>query len=148
AGSEAQLSERSWTANVTTLSGDLAGNDDDSFANNGENSYHVVTGASGATLDGFTISAGNANGSGMTVFGAGIYNDSTNTTLSNLIVSSNQATNGGAGVYNNASSPSITNVSISGNQASNGGGIYNDNASSAVLTNVTISGNTASNNGG
>ena len=32
------------------------------FTNNSENVYHVVTGATGATLDGFTITAGNANG--------------------------------------------------------------------------------------
>ena len=33
------------------------------ITNNADNSYHVVTGATGATLDGFTITAGNANGS-------------------------------------------------------------------------------------
>ena len=43
----------------TVLSGDLNGDDGPNFANNGENSYHVVTGSGideTAILDGFTIS--------------------------------------------------------------------------------------------
>ena len=50
----------------TFLSGDLLGNDGTDFANNYENSYHVVTGSGTndtAVLDGFIITAGNANGS-------------------------------------------------------------------------------------
>ncbi|MHC4890517.1 MAG: LamG-like jellyroll fold domain-containing protein, partial [Planctomycetota bacterium] len=50
----------------TVLSGDLLGNDGPDFANNGENSYHVVTGSgtdATAVLDGFTITGGNAGGS-------------------------------------------------------------------------------------
>lgn len=49
---ETQRSQRNPAANVTRLSGDLLGNDV-GFTHNDENSYHVVTGASGATLDGF-----------------------------------------------------------------------------------------------
>lgn len=51
--------------NETILSGDLNGDDEPNFANNGENSYHVVTGSSTdrtAMLDGFTVTAGDANG--------------------------------------------------------------------------------------
>ena len=49
----------------TTLSGDLLGDDGPNFANNAENSLHVVMAAytdATAVLDGFTIAAGNANG--------------------------------------------------------------------------------------
>ncbi|HCO96546.1 MAG TPA: hypothetical protein DIU00_21840, partial [Phycisphaerales bacterium] len=44
----------------TVLSGDLLGNDRQAFANNYENSYHVVTGSGAndtAVLDGFIITA-------------------------------------------------------------------------------------------
>ena len=47
----------------TILSGDLYGDDGPDFANNDENSYHVVTSIrtdETAVLDGFTITAGNA----------------------------------------------------------------------------------------
>ncbi len=40
---ETQLAQRNVTANVTTLSGDLAGNDGANFTNNSENSYSVIT---------------------------------------------------------------------------------------------------------
>jgi hypothetical protein len=54
-----------WDIDVyeTLLSGDLLGNDGPDFANNGENSYHVVTGSGTnvtAVLDGLTITGGNA----------------------------------------------------------------------------------------
>jgi hypothetical protein len=57
-GTDTLLGQRNWTTNVVTLSGDLLGNDV-GFTNNGENSYHVVTGATGATIDGVTITGGN-----------------------------------------------------------------------------------------
>jgi hypothetical protein len=148
AGTETQLNERNWTTNVTILSGDLNGNDS-SFTNNAENSYHVVVGATGATLDGFTITGGNANGSDPYNKGGGIYNASANPTLSNLIVTSNQANYGGGISNDNGSSAMLTNVTISGNSATGtGGGIYNNNSSSPILTNVLISGNLAWGPGG
>jgi hypothetical protein len=149
AGGETLLSARNWTSNVTILSGDLNGNDS-GFTNNDENSYHVVIGASGATLDGFTISGGNANGRILTELGGGIYTRlaSPSPTLSNLIISGNNAFMGG-GIFNQFSSPVLTNVTISNNRtAFGGGGIYNYAYSSPTLTNVTISGNTATGSSG
>ena len=64
AGTETARDHRDPASNVTTLSGDLNG-DDVGFTNNGENSYHVLSNSSvdsTAILDGFTISGGNANG--------------------------------------------------------------------------------------
>ncbi len=63
-GSETARSARNWAANATILSGDLKG-DDSGFDNNGENSYHVVTGSGTdktAILDGFVITEGKAEG--------------------------------------------------------------------------------------
>ncbi len=70
AGTETARSQRNPAANLTILSGDIDNNDSQTpiitdlttVTGNDTNSYHVVTGATGATLDGFTITAGNANG--------------------------------------------------------------------------------------
>lgn len=63
-GTETLVSQRDPQANVAILSGDLDGNDGPNFANNSENSFHVVTGSgtnATAVLDGFTFTGGNAN---------------------------------------------------------------------------------------
>jgi hypothetical protein len=115
AGTETARSQRNPTSNVTLLSGDLNG-EDVGFTNNAENVYHVVTGADGAILDGFTITGGNANRSGeiITGFGGGIYNISGSPALANLTISGNIATEGG-GMFNNSGNPTLTNVTFSGN---------------------------------
>ena len=135
-GTEISLDQRNWTANVVTLSGDLNG-DDNGFTNNSENSYHVTTGASGATLDGVIIRGG-ADG--------GMYNFSSSPTLNNVTFSGNTASLGG-GMYNENSSPTLSNVTFSGNDAWHGGGIYNKN-SRPTLSNVTFNGNSAVLGGG
>ena len=95
-GAETLLSQRDWVTNVATLSGDIGFVGDST-----DNSYHVVTGADNAILDGVTITGGNADVVG--------------------------TDDNGAGMLNNASSPILTNVTISGNSANNyGGGLYNN----------------------
>ena len=148
--------------NGTVLSGDLNG-DDGSGGWDDENSYHVVTSSGVSTktvLDGFTISDGNANGTGDscpgTRCGGGMVNeDNSNPALVNLILRSNFADFGGGGMANfTNSSPTLTNVTFSGNRAGNpyqetghGGGMYNTN-SSPTLTNVTFRGNGTYSDGG
>ncbi|NNJ10300.1 hypothetical protein EKD04_008165 [Chloroflexales bacterium ZM16-3] len=153
AGTETLREQRDWAANVVTLSGDLNGDDGANFANNADNSYHVVTGATGAILDGVTISGGNnadvnSNSCVATRCGGGMLNKASSPTLSNVIFSGNSATLGG-GMYNDSSSPTLANVTFSDNSASyDGGGMYNWNSSSPTLTNVIFSGNSASYGGG
>jgi hypothetical protein len=168
AGAETSLTERDWETNITTLNGDIGTLDDSA-----DNSYHVVTGSGvdeTAILDGFTITAGNANaepsphtfGGGMYTFvgnptlnnlifnanhaqyGAGMYNAIANPTVTNVIFSANIVPENGAGggINNYYSDPTITNATFSENTALWGGGIYNFN-SSPELTNVTFSVNTA-----
>src|SRR6266540_4249177 len=111
---------------------------------NTSNSYHVVTGATGATLDGFTITAGNGNDpSSSNSSGGGMYNDTSSPVLTNLTFSGNSADYGG-GMYNHNSDPTLTNVTFGGNSAiAEGGGMNNYAGSDPTLTNVTFSGNTA-----
>ncbi|MCP4592465.1 MAG: hypothetical protein GY842_17160, partial [bacterium] len=142
----------------TILSGDLDGDDGPDFANNAENSFHVVTGGwtdGTAVLDGFTITAGNANGpyEGFhhdTVAGGGMYNASSSPTLTNCTFSGNSAGDVGGGMYNSSySSPTLTNCTFNGNSAwEEGGGMCNRPYSSPTLTNCTFTGNLTNHNGG
>jgi hypothetical protein len=69
AGSETQLSQRNVTSNETILSGDFNGNDSATWppdSTRSENAYHVLVAlkqATPITLDGLTITGGNANNS-------------------------------------------------------------------------------------
>ena len=150
------LADRDFQANQTILSGDLAGNDGPDFANNDENSYHVVTGSgTGATavLDGVTVTGGNANGStDADKRGGGIVNTGGSPTLSNCTLVGNSATGYssglGGGMYNATSNPTLTNCVFSGNWAgSEGGGMYNS-SSNPALTGCTFNGNWAGGGGG
>jgi len=142
----------------TILSGDLYGNDGPDFANNGENSYHVVTGSGTdetAVLDGFIITAGNANSPSYTdpnSKGGGMFNDTGSPTLSNCTFIGNAARWNGGGMYNRLCNSMLSNCTFSGNSAGtpsggHGGGIYNYR-SSPTLTNCTFSGNWAGQGGG
>ncbi len=150
AGTETTRDQRNPTVNVTILSGDLNG-DDVGFTNNAENVYHVVTGATGAIIDGFTIKAGNANsgkhsnGSSDPQYidsGGGMYNRLSSPTLTNVIFSGNKAYSWGGGMINFGSSPIMEHVIFSSNSAGFGGGMLN-NSSNPILTDVTFSGNIA-----
>ncbi|MBI1293415.1 hypothetical protein GC175_00470 [bacterium] len=162
AGTEGALILRDWVANVTVLSGDLDRNDTvdatgvvtDTANITGTNAYHVITdsGTDGtALLDGFTVTAGLANGAFVAPCGpqcgGGMYNSIlSRPTLTNIFFSGNSANQGG-GMYNHTSFPTLTNVSFSGNSANEGGGMYNT-ASNPTLTNVSFSSNSANGNGG
>jgi hypothetical protein len=129
----------------TILSGDLNGNDGTDFTNNSENSYHVVT-SNGtdetAVLNGFTITAGNANGTNRESHGGGMYNESGSPTLTNCVFSTNWADNTGGGMNNsNNSNPTLNNCTFIGNSAGWGAGIYNYYHSSPMLTNCSFSAN-------
>ncbi len=134
------LADRDFVADETILSGDIgvAGVPSD-------NSYHVVTGSgTGATavLDGFTITAGNANGADPNDRGAGMYNSSGGPTVTHCTFSGNTSTFGGGGMHNKSGSPTVAHCTFSGNTATHGGGMWNYESSPAV-TDCTFSGNTS-----
>jgi len=100
------LTDRDPATHVTILSGDIDNNDSQTpvitdtttVTGNTTNSYHVVTGASGATLDGFTITAGYANGGAPYHQGGGMYNNNISLTISNVNFSGNSAATSGGGM--------------------------------------------------
>ena len=138
AGDETTREERDWEANLTILSGDIDHNDTDPEANyiienyaqiQANNAYHVVTGnGTDATtiLDGFVITAGQANGGGWPGdYGGGFFSEAGSPTLTDLIFIGNYANiSGGAMLYSQSNSI-LTRVAFSGNKATNdGGAIY------------------------
>jgi predicted outer membrane repeat protein len=131
----------------TILSGDIGTPDV-----NTDNSYHVVTGSgtdANAILDGFTVTAGNANGStDPNNHGGGMYNYAGSPTLTNCIFSGNISSSSGGGVFNSTSSPTLTNCTFVGNSTPDRGGGMRNNSSSPTLINCTFSGNSAGSNGG
>jgi thioredoxin len=135
----------------TILSGDLNGDDGPGLANNSENSYHVVTGSgtdATAVLDGFTITAGNANRSQPYFAGGGVYNDSGSPTVTHCTLTGNFA-DSGAGMSNDWSShPNVIHCTFVGNSAGYGGGISSVHKSNPTVTNCAFIGNRASEGGG
>ena len=125
-------------ADVTTIDG--------STARSGQPAYHVVVGANNAALDGFTVTGGNANGTGNYRRGGGMYNSNSSPTVTDCIFEGNSADSGG-GMYNSNSSPTVTNCIFEGNSAGSGGGMSNYQ-SSPTVTNCIFEGNSATTFGG
>ena len=136
---------RDWESNPTILSGDIGVTGD-----TGDNSYHVVMGSSvnsAAILDGFTITAGYADGAAPDDSGAGLYTYLGNPTLANLAFIGNAADAKGGGMYSYESVPTLTTVSFEDNSAEYGGGLYNSKSDSTMEA-VTFTSNTAQVHGG
>ena len=147
AGTETVLEQRDWRTNVTTLSGDLLGNDsgmvDPDNITMADNSYHVVVNnatGSGTILDGFTITGGNANNTSNQSGedGGGIVNWQGDLTVAHSILRSNTALYGGGGMLN-ADTAALSDVVFTGNSARyrGGGGMYN--AGQTTLNDVLFS---------
>jgi len=177
AETESSLDERDPGTNPTVLSGDLRGNDLEvpepqdlmDEPTRSDNCYHVVTGSGTdetTLLDGFTITGGNANGSGHTN-GGGLINVwkaatagrngvneafPTNPRVVNCTFHRNVAAINGGGVYNEVGAPTFVDCVISENYAhgaslqEGGGGMYNERGE-LVLRNCRFVGNTTESNG-
>jgi hypothetical protein len=149
---QADPNARDVRAYQTILSGDLDENDGPGFVNNDENSYHVVlcSGADETTvLDGFIITAGNADGSDPNSNGAGMYNIFSSPTLIDCTFIGNSAFWYGGAMFNHMmSNPTLINCAFIANRAGFvGGGIENRYLSGATLINCVFSGNTADHGG-
>jgi hypothetical protein len=125
AGDEGRSEQRDPSAHLTILSGDRQG--DDQSGNVSDNSLHVVR-ATGvdrdARLDGFVITAGNADNlqSGI---GAGLFYTSASPTLRGLMFVGNQAKQGGGALGGMGGHPLVQDTVIAANQSdAYGGGAY------------------------
>jgi hypothetical protein len=129
----------------TVLSGDLNSDDLWGILYRDDNSYHVLVGlASGetATLDGFSVVKGNANGVFPNDLGGGMYNPGGTLMIVNCTLQGNTGAFGGA-ILNLAAPLTLVNTQLIGNRAFvSGGGLYNWEGD-AVLHNCRIVGNTA-----
>jgi hypothetical protein len=142
---------RDFDAYQTILSGDLAGNDGANFADNNENSSHVVTvDAFDVIIDGLTIVGGNANRdddpySYYHGYGGGMFS-SRSPTLTNVTFTGNFAMWGGG------MCPSweavLINCTFTGNKAGENGGALWISDADPTLINCTIRGNSATQTGG
>jgi probable HAF family extracellular repeat protein len=144
-GTELSLEQRNWRKYRTILTGDINQPGD---AN--DNSYHVVKGADNAIIDGFTITAGNANGSGSNSYGGGVYCNSASPTIDNCTIEGNKSSYVGAGMYNTNNSVKLTNCVLRDNESSGSGGAianYSPDCS-GTLTNCVFYGNKANSRGG
>lgn len=141
----------------TILTGDLAGNDAGDLDDTSriDNCFHVVTineGTYDVTLDGFTITGGNANGNyaGITDRGGGVYKIyESRAALTNCTIIANSAASEGGGMSN--SGPlTMDRCRFIGNAAESGGGMQNSSGSDnpATLTNCLFTGNLATGDGG
>ncbi|MCP4711926.1 MAG: hypothetical protein GY869_25175, partial [Planctomycetes bacterium] len=118
-----------------------------------DNCYHVVSSdrnGARAILDGFTITAGQGDGSRMNQYGGAMISDGGSPTLRNLTFLANSAASFGGAMYNyHTSLTIIANCTFEGNAAGlGGGGLYNMHTSSPVLTNCLFLNNRATNSGG
>ncbi len=134
-GTEIKRNQRDWKTNVTTV--------------DGQNAVRCFYVTADATIDGFTITGGDAYGSSFPEYhdGGGIYNDNCSSTIINCAFLGNSASHGG-GIFNLESSPVIANCTFSGNNSPEGGGIYNCFYSGPTITNCIFSNNTAEMIGG
>jgi len=117
-----------------------------------DNSFHVVTGTGTdetAVLDGFTITAGNANGSYPNNCGGGMVNNSSSPTLNNCTFTGNFAARDGGAMFNSLqSNPTLIGCTFRGNSSIYEGGAISNRTSSPTITNCNFIDNSSNHGGG
>ena len=150
-GVETKVAQRDWRANVTRLSGDIGVRGDAT-----DNCYHVIYHPRGlhldetTRLDGFTISDGNADGSGPfhTTRGGGIYNWNNSIKIANCVIENNVAGSSGGGASITGGRVVLSNCAFNNNKVIEndfgalGGGLAIGGGSHEVV-NCVFDGNTA-----
>jgi hypothetical protein len=131
---------RDTAAYEVILNGDLQGDDLWNLLNKSDNSYQVVRALGNGNMDGFTVTAGQAEGPHPFNHGAGLFINEASLVLVNCKFTDNTAALGG-GISLLNSSASIVNTEFHGNRALvQGGALYVYN-SAVGLTNCLLTGN-------
>ena len=133
-GNETARGQRDWDAHPAIIDG--------STARDGQPAYHVIMGADGATLDGFGVTGGNANGASPMDSGAGIFNNHTSPIIANARFSENSGTGDGGAVFNNGGAVTITHCTFTGNTTRWGACINSGPDAWPHVSYCTFSGNT------
>ena len=154
AGNETHLSQRSIAAHPTILSGDLNG-DDDGNLNRSDNCYHVLTmnGLAyppGEIIDGFTITGGEATGSGNDSTGGGILqiNSSGGSTYNCTFIHNRASGNGGAALVSNSQNDFENCVFTDNTSLNSSGGAIAGQAATVWLYKSVLEANSAVGAGG
>jgi hypothetical protein len=142
-GTETLRSQRDPGVNITILSGDIG-----TPGTATDNSYHVVTAdgtvTSSGILDGFTVTAGQADGSSPNDRGGGMWDNGGAPTLANLIFSANFANFEGGGLRVTSGAPALTNCTFTGNTVAfggAGGGMKSGGGSTVTMTDCVFRSN-------
>ena len=150
AGGESELTARNPLVNVTTLTGDLTGNDNGTVTNMAENSYHVVVGSSvlnTAILDGFRIVGGYANGATASNYDKGggiLILSSGNPTIRNCKFIGNRCTFGGGAGYIFGAQGTFTDCEFTDNVGGSYGGAFDTNSTTVTWDRCIFTNNQAS----
>ena len=156
AGTETRRDERNAQANATVLSGDIGKPGDAA-----DNCYHVLVGADKATLDGFTVTGGNADGQAADGKGGGMVNylgerergpfgpvTGLSPRVVNCTFRDNRAVEGGAAYNFDRCAPAFDRCTFVGNAADNGGAVVDRVGARTTIADCTFRRNRATWRGG
>jgi hypothetical protein len=128
----------------TILSGDLKADDLWGILNISDNSFHVVSSTGSGTLDGATITAGNADGFGDNGCGGGVFLKSSTLRINACKIRDNKADFGAGVACLEGVAPVLIDTEITGNWARVFGGCLYNHDANIEMTNCLVTGNTAS----
>lgn len=137
-GDKCSPDDRDFVGTRTILSGDIG------TTGSADNCYHVVTATgAGASLNGFTIIGGNADGAESRGLGGGLFVGGTgDVSLVHCAFYGNKASTGGAVGHTGVGFVNLTNCLVDGNTASGlGGGAYVSSDSGLLAINCTFASN-------
>ena len=131
----------------------------DNLTIDGNDTHRIFTVSRGffaienVTINNLTLMNGNSggygsNGGAISCFGSSSSSQNLPLTITNSILSSNNAFNDGGAIYSNNCNLAIHNSTLSGNSAGDDSGAIYSNLGNLAIHNSTLSGNSADDNGG
>lgn len=143
AGTELSLDERNPSVNATVLTGDIG-----TPHSRADNCYHVVTGASGAILDGVTVRGGYADGSEDAGRGAGVFVDGGQMTVAGCRLEFNAAVEDGGAIYARNAGLTVEGTTFANNSSERRGGAVRVEGGTATVSQCQFEDNVSFTRGG